>query len=94
MKVNVIAYASLGKVEGIDVPMGRSKTGGETRTSDGDFAAISTDARLIRVATDTTVYFKRDKAGASATNTDLLIPANTVEFFPVAGGETPTVTTA
>ena len=95
MKVNLTQWGRLALIDGVAAPIVMSKvSAGETRTADGDFTALSTDTRLIRVATDTAVYFKRNKSGASATTTDIFMPANSVEFFPVSGGETPTVTTA
>lgn len=73
---------------------GRMQLGGghlasQTVTAAGAFAATQANAELVRIGTDTAitvdVYDGSDP---------LFMPANSVEFFPVAGGQTLTVALA
>jgi hypothetical protein len=85
MKVHLAQYIDVGGVQGVGLPIGGQKAGaGESKTAAGSFTALTADAKLIRVTTDTAIHFRR-AAGADAT--DEMIPANGVEYFPVAGLE-------
>ena len=62
------------------LPIGGARIASEKRTSAGSFAALDSNARFIRVASDTglevTIGGKSD-----------FVPANSPEFFQVGGGE-------
>jgi streptogramin lyase len=53
----------------------------------GAFAALPDETKIVRVATDTAIHFKADGSGAA--NTDPMLPANSVEYFGVGEGATP-----
>ncbi len=94
MKVVLTQYRQLpSDTDGNDLPVAGTKiTAGELRTTDGSFAALVDECRIIRIATDTAIHVKL--TGAGAANTDEMMPANTVEFFGIAEGSVVSILTA
>lgn len=93
MKVTITAYRELAKdSNGNPLPIGGTKLSTQKLTADGTAAAMPTDARFVRVATDTAIHF--DSLGAGAADTDEMLPAGAVEFFETCPGATPSVLTA
>lgn len=77
---------------GHSLPLGRNRMGSEARTTDGAFAALSTDTKFIRLATDTGIRMEID-GGANGSHSEFF-PAGSVEFMAVNGGEVFNITTA
>lgn len=69
------------------------ETGGSQKlTAAGTATALPDETKYIRVATDTAIHIKLD--GAGAVDTDPQMFANTVEYFGVSEGATPSVIVA
>ncbi len=62
-----------------DLPLGGAPLARQVRTADGDFAALSDEARYFRIATDTKIHVKH--GAGPPTNIDPLMSANTAEYF-------------
>lgn len=91
MKVTITSFRRLAvDANGNVLPMGGDRIEGATLTAAGSTVAHS-EAEFVRIATDTAITHDAMKAGAS--NPELM-PAGSVEFFPVAGGNTITVALA
>lgn len=87
MIVSLSQFRELARdANGSILPMPKGRNGAtEVRTSAGDFTALATTTKFVRVATDTAVYI--DIEGGAVTSADELLPANSVEYFAVDGGE-------
>lgn len=72
------------------VPAGRIAC--QALTAAGPFTALDNDCAIIRIATDTAI--RVDIVGGVTDTQDELIPANSVEYFSVNGGETLTIAAA
>ena len=93
MKVTITEYSRLAKdADGNSLPMGEGRLASQVLTAAGASAALNASARLIRVATDTAIHI--DPTGGAVTTADELLPANSVEFFSVDGGEELNILTA
>lgn len=87
MLVTITEYRDLAKDgNGSVLPLGGSRSGKQSRTSVGAFAALADDTQFIRIATDTAITLDVDSSSI-----DELYPANSVEFLAVSGGEVLTI---
>lgn len=87
MVTTVTEYRELARdANGYILPLGKGRIASQARTTAGAFASpLNTATRFIRVATDTAIRLN-PAGGAPDVNTELL-PANSVEYFAVNGGE-------
>lgn len=93
MIVSITEFQRLAKdTNGHTLPLGAGRLGCQVRTSAGAFTALGGGTRFVRLATDTAIQM--DIAGGSTTSGDELVPANTVEYFAMRGGETLTIAAA
>ncbi|MDT9598529.1 hypothetical protein [Sphingosinicella rhizophila] len=90
MLVTITEYDSLATdVHGNLLPIGGRRLASQGLTEAGNGIAYNGDTRFVRIATDTSVQFRPSAAGAD-TDDDLVL-ANTVEFFKVEPGATPSI---
>lgn len=94
MKVTITAYrAMLEDANGEAAPVAAgaiTESGGSQKlTAAGTAAALPDETKYIRVATDTAIHIK--VSGAGAADTDPQMFANTVEYFGVSEGSTPSI---
>lgn len=90
MIVVISQYSGLHRDDdGNVVPIPQDRIAGEARTTAGTFAALNTDARFIKVVTDTNIRF--EKNGAVTANSDLILSE---AWFECNGGEQPQITVA
>lgn len=97
MKVTITAYRSLTEDaagETVQIASGviTETNGSQKLTAAGTAAALPDETKYIRVATDTAIHVK--VAGAGAADTDPMMFANTVEYFGVSEGATPSIIAA
>jgi hypothetical protein len=74
------------------VAIGHTRLGCEARSTVGAFAALGTDTRFVRIATDTAIQVNIN--GGTTDAQCELIPANTVEFFAAVRGAIYTIAAA
>lgn len=94
MKVTLTAYRNVVKdandnVLGVAGSAIDEAGGQQLLTAAGTATALPDETKYLRVATDTAIHLKLD--GAGATTSDPMIPANTVEYFGVGEGVTPSI---
>ena len=81
MKVTITEYrALLEDVNGNDLPLSGAPVAKQKLTAAGNATATADETRFVRVATDTAIHLRH---GAGATDTDPMLPANSVEYFAV-----------
>lgn len=88
MKISITQFAELAKdTNSSELPLGARSIGNQVLTAVGTTTASVEGCRFVRIATDTAVM--ADLYGAS-----LLLPAGSVEFFPLGEAKTITFTAA
>jgi hypothetical protein len=97
MKVTITAYRSLledasGETAQIASGAITETNGSQKLTGAGTAAALPDETKYIRVATDTAIHIK--VSGVGVADTDPMMLANTVEYFGVSEGMTPSIITA
>lgn len=93
MKVTITEFSQLPHDStGNVLPLGTFPANAkQVLTAAGSTAVTSDDTRFIRVATDTAITII---AGPTATATDPMIPANSVEYFGITEGVAVTIALA
>jgi hypothetical protein len=86
--ITISQFQRLGRdADGQGIPIADDYVGGETMTAAGASDPMASGAMFVRIATDTA--YTVDVYGAG---TEALLPANSVDFFPVEAGQVLTFT--
>lgn len=84
MLITIHAFSSVhDDHNGNSLPIGGRAAGSDTLTAAGESAAMVAGTMVARIATDTTVT-----VDAYPGHDPVLMPANSVEFFPAAADQT------
>ena len=93
MLVTITEFSRMARDDnGNPLYLGEGRIGCQARTSAGAFSALNDATTFVRLATDTALQM--DFAGGVTSSVDELIPAGSVEYLSVRGGETFTIAAA
>lgn len=87
--ITITQFQRLGvDANGDAIPIADGFVAGQTMTDAGTSNAMTDGARFVRIATDTSYY-----CNVYGTGTQVLLPAGSIDFFPVRDGQTIAFTT-